>query len=299
MAIVISGASGLLGHYLLREFADEDVVTIGRGVEADIVCDLTAAVPALPEGDAPDLVVHCVGTRDEADAAKVNLDATRNLLKALDAKPPRRLVSVSSFDVYAPDSGEEITEECVNWNDKEPGHSKALAEAEVTRWAQRHGVTLTIVRPAYMFGTGMRGEMARMFSEVIAGRYIRIRGEEGRLSIVCGYDVARAIRLLSEEGGTFNLSDGNPVSWGELAEAMSANAGKYHRPMTLPAAWASAARTWFGFLPVVRESLDAGRLGRRARRLTISNAKALEHGVEFFNTIDVIRRDADGYPYEG
>ncbi len=296
--ILLTGATGLLGHYLQRELTGHEIVTLGRSEGNDILCDLAIGVPLLPAERQFDLVVHAAGTRETADAMAVNLEGTRNLLTALESAPPRRLVIVSSYEVYHPESGENVTEADVRWAEDPAGRSKALAEAEATHWADRHGTLLTIVRPARMFGCGMRGEMARMFSEVLAGRYVHIRGEEGRLSIVTAHDVAKAIPLLSEIGGTYNLADGNPVSWLELAEAMSANAGKYRRPMTLPAAWASAARRWLGFVPAVAQSLDPTKLEMRSRRFTLDNTRACEAGISFFNTLEVIRREAEGYPYE-
>lgn len=296
MKLLITGASGMLGQYVKKVFTDEEIATLGRSEANDIRCDLSREVPALGQFD---LVVHCAGSHEDDEAMATNLEGTRNLLKALEKNPPRFLVFVSCYDVYKPGSGENIGEEHVDWNDQSTGSSKALAEADVAHWVrEREEVTLTVVRPARMFGSGIGGEMARMFNEVAAGRYIHIRGEQGKLSIVTALDVARAIRRLYEKGGVYNLSDGEAITWLQLAEAMSANAGKYHRPFTLPRPWAGTIKSFFGFVPLFKEQLDPERLDRRNLVLTLDNKKALEVGVTFHNTLEVIRREAKDYPYE-
>lgn len=288
----------MLGHYIQQELADFKITTLGRGEDNDIVCDLTKDIPCLG-GENYDLVVHCAGTESAEGAMALNLEGTRRLLGALEAgRAPGHLVIVSSSRVYARDGGTEADEQNVKWAEDEAGRSKALAEAEATEWCRSHGVCLTVVRPAPMFGKGIKGDMARMFADVVSGKYIHVRGNEGRLSVVTAYDVARAIHRLYTSGGIFNLSDGRNPGYKELAEAMSANAGRHHRMSTIPLAWARAASRFGSFLPIVREQLSPEIVKLRGENRIISNARALEAGVEFVDTLGVIARTEKDYPYE-
>lgn len=298
MKILLTGASGMLGRYIQKEFAGSATVTLDRGEEADIRCDLTKEVPRVG-GERYDLVVHSAGTSGDAGARELNEGGTRRLLEALDAVPPAALVLISCQGVYAPDSGENIDEDCTRWTDAAAGRSHAVAEAMATEWARERGVTLTILRPAWMFGSGLHGRMARLFANVSEGRYVAIRGEEGLLSLVTALDVARCVALLYQTGGTYNVSDGRPRTWRELAEAMSVNNDKDWRVSTLPAAWAKWVWRLGKLIPAVDNMLNPRMLAERARKFTISNRKVTEAtGIEFHDTLAVIRHADPTYPYQ-
>jgi len=297
MKILLTGASGMLGKYVSSLLASDDVVTLQRH-DADIVCDLADEVPDLCNRKF-DLVVHAAGSCDETDAIKVNHQGTMNLLKALDEKPPKEFVYVSSWEVYSQDSGENVDESHQLWATSKVGQSKALAEKEVLDWCKRHEVLLTILRPARMFGKGIKGEMARLFNDVINARYIHVRGNEARLSLVCAMDVAKSIEKLHSIGGIYNISDGCGAKWIDLADAMSDNCGQSKRQTFLPEKWAAAAWKYASWVPAVKASLSPDMLARRRKTLTLSDEK-LKQTLEDWNpypTIDVISRKNQEYPY--
>lgn len=298
MKILLTGASGMLGGYL-RPILDSlgEVTTLGRS-SGNIVCDLASHTPDLCEKSFA-LVVHAAGSSDESDAFDVNLEGTRHLLEALEKNPPKEMVYVSSWEVYSQDSGEDVEENHQRWASSKTGRSKAQAEDFVGKWCADRGVTLTIVRPARMMGKGVKGEMKRLFNDVIRNRYIHVRGNDARLSLVCAIDVAKVIAALYPIGGTYNITDGKGAKWIELAEAMSANSGAMKRQTFLPEKWASAAWRYASWIPAVKASLAPETLARRSKTLTLSDA-ALRNAIAEWNpfpTIDVINRSCTEYRY--
>ena len=299
MKILISGASGMLGGYLLPILKEgNEVMTLQRH-DADFICDLTKDAPDL-KGKKFDLVVHAAGSHDEATALDLNLEGTRRLLEALNANPPEAMVYVSSWEVYSPDSGENVTEDHQTWASTKVGQSKARAEELVRTWCADRNVKLTIVRPARMFGKGIKGEMKTLFNDVVNSRYIHVRGNDARLCLICALDAAKAIVGLYPVGGTYNLSDGQGATWIRLAEAMGENSGAMKRQTFLPQKWAEAAWKLMPWLPAVKASLSPEMLARRGKTLTLSDEK-LRLALEEWNpypTIGVISRSCGSYPYE-
>ncbi len=255
MKILVTGASGMLGGYLLPILKKEDnVVTSLQRHDADIICDLTKDTPDFGQKTF-DLVVHAAGSHDETDALDLNLEGTRRLLESLDANPPKEFVYVSSWEVYSPDSGEEVKEDHQLWASTKVGQSKARAEDLVGKWCAEHDVLLTIVRPARMFGKGVKGEMKVLFNDVVNSRYIHVRGNDAKLSLICASDVAEAITMLHSVGGIYNIADGIGAKWIDLAEAMSSNSGAMKRQTFLPKQWADAAWKFASWIPAVKASL--------------------------------------------
>lgn len=298
MKILLTGATGMLGGYLLPMLKELGEVKTLQRHEADFICDLTAAVPDF--GDKGfDLVVHAAGSTDDDTALDLNLEGTRRLLLALDKKPPKELVFMSTWEVYSPDSGENVAEHHQTWASTNVGRSKARAEQLVKEWCDQKDVTLTILRPARMFGKGVHGEMKMLFNDVVNSRYIHVRSNDARLSLICAIDVAKAIVALHPAGGTYNLSDGRDSSWISLAEAMSANSGAMKRQTFLPKQWADAAWRFAPWIPAVKASLSPEVLARRSKTFTLSD-DAIREAVKDWNpypAIEVISRRCESYPY--
>ena len=298
MKILLTGATGMLGGYLLPMLKEGNEVKTLQRHDADIICDLTAEIPDFGE-NVFDLVVHAAGSVDDDTALELNLEGTRRLLQALEKNPPDELVYVSSWEVYSPDSGENVTEDHQTWASTRVGQSKALAEQLVKDWCDEKNITLTIMRPARMFGKGMHGEMKRLFNDVVNSRYIHVRGNEARLSLVCAIDVADTIKRLHSIGGIYNISDGKDATWISLAEAMSANSGAMKRQTFLPKQWADTAWRICSWLPAVRASLSTDVLAVRSKTLTLSTLKIKDTlaGWSPYPAIEVISRRCESYPY--
>ncbi len=90
--------------------------------------------------------------------------------------------------------------------------------------AHEEGCRAFILRCAPTVCTGMQGRARRLLNDIYRGLFFHLPGNEARLSVVHGTDVAAAAAFLAAsdaEGGIFNLTDGNHPSIDDLAEALA------------------------------------------------------------------------------
>lgn len=280
MKVMIEDREGMMSHYLRHYFGD---------------CELLSAESAAH----PDLVVACACRNlPEAEAVDTNMAVMERLLNSLEDRVPSRFVYISSSEVYAPDSGEDIEEDHPAWAVGKTGQACALCEGRVREWCAGRGVRLTLLRPATMLGCGMGGWIEEFFRDVVSGRYIHVRGNDARISLVMALDVAEAVWRLNGVGGLYNLSDGRSYTYIDIADAMTANAGAMKRMTHLPGKWADVAWRIARFIPAVSASLSPAIRERRSKTLTLGNARALAAGCRFHDVAAVMRREDKDYPYE-
>lgn len=299
--VLITGASGMLGHYLKEIFKDCELTTLGRSESNTIRCDLTCETPHFDSKF--DLVVHAAGTQSEEDAEALNLEGTRRLLAGLSANPPHCFVMISCASVYGKREGENLDEMGNIWPSTHAGKARALAEKEVTDRCEETDTVLTILRPAPMFGAGIGGEWNRIFRLVASGRYVKIREAEGKRSFVLAYDVARLVRLLADTGGVYNVTDGSDRPLTDMILAMCDNGAKGKRPYSLPRKWYATALNLcrpFGGLAGISQELA----NIQEETLTFSTLRLQEKlreigaDFKFHDTVEVIGRRDETYPYE-
>lgn len=287
----------MLGRYVAKEFSEDSVKSLGRSEGNDFVCDITKDMPDF-KGNSFETVIHCAGTESDTNADSLNFDGTRRLLESLSKNPPRYFVFVSSYQVYSTDAGENIDEEANTWAVTTAGKSKARAEELLRNWAEEKDVTLTIIRPARMFGNGVSGDTLKLFNDALSGRYIHIRGNDARISLVTAYDVARAIQKVYKKGGLYNAADGCNPRFIEMVEAMTANAGSMKRMTHLPANWAEWIWRFGRWMPFIDRNLHPEVVEKRMKTLTLDGSRLMKAaGFPFFNTIEVMSLTSKDYPY--
>lgn len=139
---------------------------------------------------------------------------------AVDIVPGRTAFFISDTEIYdcRPDE----------WADEDaPLHSGSpLREAEKAFMSKAHGAGCRafILRCAPTVCTGMQGRARRLLNDIYRGVFFHLPGNEARLSVVHGTDVAGAAAFLAAsnaEGGIFNLTDADHPTIDDLAEALA------------------------------------------------------------------------------
>ena len=149
-----------------------------------------------------------------------------------------------------------------------------------------------------MFGNNVKGETLRLFNDALSGKYIHIRGNDAKVSLVCALDVAKGIRQLYMHGSIYNASDGRPVKYIDMVEAMTANAGAKKRMTHLPANWAEWVWRLGRWIPSIDRNLHPEVVQYRMKSKTLDGSHFSETaGITYHDTIDVIERRDKNYPY--
>ncbi|MBA2338243.1 MAG: NAD-dependent epimerase/dehydratase family protein [Acidimicrobiia bacterium] len=218
MRYAITGATGFVGGALAAELrrAGHEVVALvrdparadtlrGIGVEL-VVGDLDddAALQALCHG--ADGVFHVagwyrLGNRDRAEAVRVNVDGTRNVLAAAASAGAPRIVYTSTLAINS-DTGGELVDEGYRYTGRHLSvydETKAKAHEVAARFAA-DGLPVITVMPGLVYGPGDTSQTGRLLHRVIEGQRPLVP-DGGALCWAYVDDIA-AGHLLAMERGT-------------------------------------------------------------------------------------------------
>jgi GDP-4-dehydro-6-deoxy-D-mannose reductase len=239
--ILITGAQGFVGSYLIRELllrgdwkvfgtrrAQDDELKIltddeKRSVKFFETVDLQypTSIQQVLDQDY-DVVVHLAGVSRTEDAKKkpaeawlANVGGTANLLLTLSrqrSSPPLTLF-VSSLEVYGEGNGTPIREDARPNPVSVYATTKLAAEGAAVHIAAFNGIPLIIARPGMHAGRGMKGGLIPGWIRKLreGQTSVAFRGPSGVREILDVRDVVKAYLLLVDKGvpgETYNVATG-------------------------------------------------------------------------------------------
>lgn len=251
-AVLVTGASGFIGSRLASRLSAE-----GRGVRCLVrPSSDTSALAGLPVelvtgalGDEGSLrraaegcerIVHCAAlVSDWATVAEIraaNVTGTRNLLTAASAAGTRRVVHISTTDVYGHPGSGPLDE------DREPAgfanwYAQTKLEAEDEVLAARLPEK-AILRPATVYGPGSEDVVGQIARAIEDGHMLLV--DRGRaLAGLCYVEnlidaIVLALDAPLGAAGTFNVTDGVPVTWAAFAGDLARGLGAPPVRLSLP-----------------------------------------------------------------
>jgi dihydroflavonol-4-reductase len=252
---LVTGASGHIGNVLVRQLLENGqavraLVRPGRqpaalaGLEVEQVVGDILDYQSLVDAMQGVEVVHHMAARislaaeEDAEAERVNLDGTCNVLRAMKATAVRRLVYASSiYALKIPESG--VVDESLPFD---PQHacgpydrSKAKASLEVQK-AAAEGVDAVIVCPTAVTGPFdyQRSETGRgILYNISPGIKFTI---DGAYDFVDVRDTAQGILRAVEHGkaGEVYILGGERLTVAEVAACIWEAAGGWHQGIKLP-----------------------------------------------------------------
>lgn len=249
MRALVTGAAGFAGRHLVEHLvaSGDQVTPVGHDDGPDLLD--AEGWARLMAAEQPEVVFHLAGQTSVADSwadprhtLRVNTEGTLVVLLACRDSGVRRVLAVSSSDVYGP-----VTEDELPISEDAPlrpvtpyGASKAAAEQLCVQAARGFGLDVLRLRSFNHTGPG---QGPRFVAAALATRVAEAehRGEDrvvvGNLSARREFtdvrDVVRAYRLLAlhgAEAGLYNICSGVDHSIAQLADLLL---GMSERPLQL------------------------------------------------------------------
>lgn len=290
MRILLTGAQGFLGRYVLNYFSSNHLVdTLGRSNTCQYKCNLANEVPAFNEKF--DVVIHAAGKAhlvprtpiESEDFFNVNYQGTINLLKALEGQSLQAFIFISTVAVYGLNEGRNIPETALLKATDPYGKSKIMAEEAVWEWSLKNHIPCTILRLPLLVGEDAPGNLEAMFRGIKNGLYFNISDGSAKKSMVLVSDIPIAIEKAMGKSGIFNLTDGYNPSFYELSKLIS---NQLHRRTKNMPYWMAKFIAKIGDLLGSKAPLNTNKFKKITSDLTFDDTKARE--VFGWNPIPVL-----------
>jgi len=250
--VLITGASGFIGKRLVGALAkegwqvraasrDPSAIPVRNGVERVALPDL--AHPADWSGLLADMthvvhlagIAHAPGVLPDLLYTRINAEAVGELAMAAARGKVERFVFMSSVRAQAGLSADHaITEQ----DRPEPTDAYGMAKLKGERLVAESGVNFTVLRPAVVYGKGVKGNIAALATLAKTPMPLPFAGLDNRRSLLALDNLTAAISLVlhakQAANGTFLVADAEPISVADLVAAMREGLGRSPHLIKVP-----------------------------------------------------------------
>ena len=257
---LVTGGTGLLGSHfveqlrrrerpvrvLVRPGADVGWLR-GQGVEL-VEGDLADAGSLRRACEGVQCVYHAAARVGDWGPWKefqaITIDGTAALVDAAEAAKVDRFIHVSSISAYGHVDGEGMLIDetaplglCLS---KWSYYSRAKVEAEKLIWKAHEAgrIRATVIRPSWLYGPRDRATVARMVSNIRAGKARLIGGGDNQLTLTYAGNVAEAAILAADNdkaiGEAYNAASDGPITLREYFNAVAKAIGAPPVTRTIP-----------------------------------------------------------------
>ena len=211
---LVIGAGEFLGDHVSHALAaDVPVIELQADADAETLADAISAV---------EVVINCAQSWSPARRLRFQKSPPVLLSKIVEAarrSKVRRIVHVSTADVYGPDHVGQLNEK----SRLKPVHAYERLKLYEEQWLMQSAEDLevVIVRPARVFGEKEDWILPRLMGSLVKGRVWLPRGGRAKQTFVSAGDVGRACLAASDRGrpGHTYLVGGFDASWRDLLES--------------------------------------------------------------------------------
>jgi nucleoside-diphosphate-sugar epimerase len=216
---LVIGAGEFLGDHVSRALAAEvPLIELSADADEETMADAMQGVE----------VVHmCAQTWSPARRLRYRKTPPPSLVRIVEAARRagvRRLVHVSTADVYGPDHFARVTEKSL----LRPAHAFEKLKLLEETWLQEEAADLEVVvlRPARVFGAGEDWLLPRLMVRLSRGRLWLSGAGRAAQTFTAASDVGRACLAAADRGrpGHSYIVGGFDASWREFLEAAARTA---------------------------------------------------------------------------
>ncbi|TAN33437.1 NAD-dependent epimerase/dehydratase family protein [bacterium] len=217
---LVIGAGEFLGDHVSRTLAGQvPVIELSADADDETMADASSAV---------EVVVNCAQSWSPARRLRYRKAAPPVLQRVLAAARRarvRRLVHVSTADVYGPDHFARINEKA----SLRPAHAYERLKLHEEQWLldAAQDVEVVVLRPGRVFGDGEDWILPRLMGSLARGRLWLPGGGRAAQTFVSAADVGRACLAAADRGrpGQRYLVGGFDSTWRDLLESAARAAG--------------------------------------------------------------------------
>jgi nucleoside-diphosphate-sugar epimerase len=228
--ITVIGGSGFVGSFLIKTLGIKYIHNLDK-VQSPFYPDITKIGNILnPEElyidkNTKTLVLLAAEHKDDVSPTSlyydVNVQGTKNVLKAMDNAGIKNLIFTSSVAIYGLNK--------INPNENHPkdpfnhyGKSKWQAEQVIKEWYNNDpcGKSITIIRPTVIFGERNRGNVYNLLKQISSGKFIMIGKGKNKKSMAYVGNIVAFIKNIIEHSEPgfhiYNYADKPDFSMVEL-----------------------------------------------------------------------------------
>jgi UDP-glucose 4-epimerase len=238
MNVLITGASGFIGSYLIEALKDKrfTIRLLARKKYLNyetFICDL--GTEKIPEEalDSIDIVFHLAGyAHDETDSSikdslyyNLNVKATEELFEISAKKGVKNFIYLSSVKAGGVSSSNRHMTESDQADPKDIyGVTKRKAELKILDLNRYYNINISIIRSALVYGNQMKGNLLSMLDGIKKGWFPPIPETNNIRSMICVSDLVNAIIILGlkpQPGNSiFIVTDGYQYSTRDIYKSL-------------------------------------------------------------------------------
>ena len=261
--VLVTGASGFLGKHMIRALAasswavraaarDPTAIPEAAGVERVALPDLARNADCAPLVDGATHILHLAGIAHapghlpEDVYNRINRDVVGELAGAARGCV-ERFVLMSTVRAQAGLAADHVITEA---DPPLPTDIYGQSKLEAEQLLGRSGVAFSVLRPAVVYGRGVKGNIASLATLAQTPMPLPFGGLDNRRSLLAIDNLASAIELaltsLKAEGEMFLVADTEPISVAGLVTAMREGLGRPPHLLRVPTGAVKRLMATFG-----------------------------------------------------